>query len=235
MRSKAWAAAATAQTDVSAVAPSRTIEPFAGDGPPHQGSLGAGLALRHLLRMIAYDPTARVSQHTLARLRPFVDGARLELQRRHDSDGPSDAYLRGAAELMDGAVAGLCHVARFCADGIADSMVAAFAAVAVGRPERREPSALGALDLLFLVSENAAARERADRMVAFVLTGLSELGFSVNHASCTLAEVALLADAVPALATNLRDLRFVWGCYSLYADLADHRPKSASRSSGSLS
>lgn len=151
--------------------------------------------------------------------------SKLELQRRHDSGGTIEEYVRGLAQLTDGAVAGLCHVARFCADGTADSVVAPFAAVAVGGLGCREPSAASAVGLLFILPDNPAARERAERMVAFVLTGLSDLGFSIDHASCALSGAALLAEAVPSLAASLRDRRFIWGCYGLCANLAGHLPK----------
>ncbi len=229
MRLKAWAAAETKQIAVPDAASSRDIETIAGDEFNQDGP-GGGLALRHLLRMIAYDPAATRARQTLGRLRPFVDGARLELQRRHEAGGTIGEHAQGLAQLMDGAVAGLCHVARFCVDGVADSVVAPFAAVAVGGHERREPSTASALDLLFLLPENPAARERADRMVGFVLTGLSELGFRTNHASCTPAGAELLAQAVPSLTARLRDVRFVWGCYSLYTALADELPKPANGS-----
>ena len=55
-------------------------------------------------------------------------------------------------------------------------------------------------------------------MVAFVLTGLSDLGFNVNHASCMPAGAALLAEALPSLNARFRDTRFIWGSESLYAD-----------------
>src|SRR5262249_6247338 len=89
-----------------------TIEASA-ENETSQAAPNAGVALRHLLRMIAYDAATRTPHEVVARLRPFVDGARLELQRRHDSDGRSDEYARGAAQSLGGAVSGLCHVARF--------------------------------------------------------------------------------------------------------------------------
>jgi hypothetical protein len=221
MRLNVWRTAETKQSAVSAMAPAREIV----DGAPDLQDPSAGLALRHLLRMIAYDPRVGTHQHALARLRPFVDGARLESRRRHEADGRSDDHVRRTAQLLDGAVSGLCHVARFCADGAADSVVAPFAAVAVSLPGPGGPSSSAALDLLFVVPENVAVRERADRMVAFVLAGLSELGFSVTHASVTPASAALLTEAVPSFAGSLHNLRFVWGWYGLYADLAGRFPK----------
>jgi hypothetical protein len=224
MRLNSWTAAATKQNAAPGGAPSRDIEPIAG-GELDEGRPSIGLALRHLLRMTAYDPmAARAPGDTLARLRPFVDGARIELQSRRESGGTVEDHARGLAQLADGAVAGLCHVARFSADGAADSIVAPFTAVAVGGRGGREANATPTLDLLFLLPENAATRERAERMVAFVLSGLADLGFRINHASCTLPGAALLAEALPALTASLRDIRFVWGCYGLYADLANHLP-----------
>jgi hypothetical protein len=201
----------------------RDAAAFAG-GDLAQRGRNAGLALRHLLRMLAYDPAAaRAPRQTLARLRPFVDGARRELDSRHKAGGTVEEYRLGLTLLTDGAVTGLCHVARFCADAPADSVVPPFAAIAGGALGRREP-APPAVDLLFLLPEDSEARERAARMVAFVLTGLLELGFPVNHVTCSPAAAVLLAEAVPFLMASIRESRFLWGRYGLYADLVKRLP-----------
>jgi len=230
MKLKVWTAAETKQLVASATAPSRQFEAIAETKLDRDGPSG-GLALRHLLRMFAYDPmVVRAPRQAFARLRPFVDGARLSLRRRHESGGTIDEYIGGLALLMDGAVAGLCHVARFCADGAAHSIVAPFAAVAVGGLKHQEPPGTSTLDLLFLLPENPMAQERSGRMVAFVLTGLSDLGFSIKHASCTLFGAALLTETLPSFSASLCNVRFVWGCDSLYAGLVNRRPKPATGS-----
>ena len=205
---------------VLAVAPLPEIE------VPDQDAPNGGLGLRHLLRMIAYDPKAiRAPREALARLRPFVIGARLKSRARHETGGTADEYARDLAQLMDGAVSGLCHIARFCADHSANSIVPPFAVVGLGEADHGELSRDPALDLLFLLPEDSGARERSGRMVAFVLTGLSDLGFNVNHASCMPAAAALLAAALPSLGARLRSARFVWGCHSLHADCGRRLPE----------
>jgi hypothetical protein len=230
MKLKTSAAAETRLNFAPVVAPSRQIETTAGNALDQDDPSG-GLALRHLLRMMAYDPTAaRAPRQTFARLRPFVDGARRKLRRRHESGGTIDEYVGGLAQLRDGAVAGLCHVARFCADGTAHSIVPPFAAVAVGGLKHQEPSGTSLIDLLFLLPENPAVQERSGRMMDFVLTGLSDLGFGIKHASCTLPEAALLTETLPSFSASLRNARFVWGRDSLYAGLVNLRPKPATES-----
>ena len=197
MRLKLWAAAESSRFAVSPEPPSPAAE-VTGNWEFQQDNPSGGLALHHLLRMIAYDPTAtRAPRETVARLRPFVFGARLNLRRCHEAGGTVDKYAQGLAKLMDGAVSGLCHVARFCADDSATSIVPSFAVVGVGSVHQIEPTGSSTLDLLFLMPEDASARERSGRMIAFVLTGLADLGFNVNHASCMPAGAALLAEALP--------------------------------------
>lgn len=227
MKLKLWAAAENSRTAVSAEPPPPAVE-ATGNWEIQQDNPSGGLALHHLLRMIAYDPTAtRAPRETIARLRPFVVGARLNLRRRHEAGGTVDEYTQGLAKLMDGAVSGLCHIARFRADDSATSIVPSFAVVGVGSVPRVEPTGSSALDLLFLLPEDASARERSGRMIAFVLTGLADLGLNVNHASCMPAGAALLAEALPSLNGRFRNSRFVWGCYSLYADLVRRLPHPA--------
>jgi len=227
MRWKQWPLARADRNVVSMKAPEHDIEIIPGESIVQEMPC-AGLALRHLLRMIAYNPAAAgTTTEVIARLRPFVDGGRLALHKRYESGGSSAEYERDLALLDDGALAGLCHVARFCADDDADSIIAPFAALVLGRPEPRDPNTASELDLLFVLPESAAAQRRADRMIAFVLSGLAALGFMTRHAVCTLTGAALLAEAMPSLAGKLRDVRFVWGCYGLYASLPDTLPISA--------
>ena len=189
-----------------------------------QDSRGTGKFLRRLLRMIVTEPTEmRAPRQAIRQLRPFADRARLALQAISQA-GIED--MRGHARLVDGAVAGLCHVARFCADDFGDSMVPLFAAAGV---ELRGASQSDAtvLALLFVVPENAAARQHADRMIAFVVSGLCDLGFALKHASCTPHSAPALVDLFPDPALTLSDIHFVWGCFSLYADFARRLPAAA--------
>jgi hypothetical protein len=194
-----------------------------------QSALRAAKTLRRLLRMIVTEPAdVRAPHHAIRRLRPFVDSARLGLQSRPESIGRSGDCAREQVHLVDGAVAGLCHIARFHADHRPDSIIPPFAAAGL-RPRTRHRSECSGLELSFVVPEDVAARERADRMIAFVLIGISDLGFAMSHASCTPSRAASLAQLLTGRALTSRDIHFVWGCFSLYDDLFRSLPAADSQ------
>jgi hypothetical protein len=187
-------------------------------------TLRVGKFLRHLLRMIVAEPEqARAPQQAVQRLRPFVDRARLELQTAGDSEKIEQELARGRAQLLEGAVAGLCHVARFCAGASSDSIIPPFAVAGVDI-RTRHPSESSVLDLIFVVPENARAQKDADRMIAFVLTGLADLGFTVSYASCTPGNTAGLGGFLPGFTLVAGHVRFVWGSFSLYERLTQRLP-----------
>lgn len=197
-------------------------------GPLDQSSLPVAKSLCHLLRLIVSAPAeARAPLQAVQRLRPVVDRRRLELQTILESSGAIKEYERGQEQLLHSAVAGLCHIARFCIDDSPDSTVPSFAAAAINQRSRRQLAPLVPA-VLFVVSESALARQRAYRMVTFVLIGLSDLGFAVHCGSCTPSSAASLGDTFPGTTVTMRDLRLVWGCFSLYDDLVHRLPGSAS-------
>jgi hypothetical protein len=197
-------------------------------GPLDQSGLPVAKSLCHLLRLIVSAPVeARAPLQAVQRLRPVVDRRRLELQTILESSGAIKEYERGQEQLLHSAVAGLCHIARFCIDDSPDSTVPSFAAAAINQRSRRQLAPLVPA-VLFVVSESALARQRAYRMVTFVLIGLSDLGFAVHCGSCTPSSAASLGDTFPGTPVTMRDLRLVWGCFSLYDDLVRRLPGSAS-------
>lgn len=223
MNLKELTAAATGRLAVSAVSAANDFE-LTDAGVLDQESLRVGKFLRHLLRMIVAEPDqARSPREAIQRLRPFVDRAQLQLQGVAETESASRAIAQARVHLMEGAVAGLCHVARFCADVPLDSIVPPFAVAGVDI-RIRHPAESSALDLLFIVSENSRAQEHADQMIAFVVIGLSDLGFNVNYASCTPSNAASLARFLPGLFLTAKDIRFVWGSFSLYEGLTHRLP-----------
>ena len=91
-------------------------------GPLDQSGLPVAKSLCHLLRLIVSAPAeARAPLQAVQRLRPVVDRRRLELQTILESSGAIKEYERGQEQLLHSAVAGLCHIARFCIDDSPDS------------------------------------------------------------------------------------------------------------------
>src|SRR5262245_58676392 len=97
---------------------SQDVEPGEEESFDRPGG-GADQALRHLLLMIGNDPSAaRAPQQMLARLRPFVDGARIDLQSLL-----GDEHVGDMTRLLHGAVSGLCDIARFSTECVAERVI----------------------------------------------------------------------------------------------------------------
>jgi hypothetical protein len=65
-------------------------------------------------------------------------------------------------------------------------------------------------------------------MVTFVLTGLADLGFAVHCVPCAPSSAASLADTLPGAPLTTRNVRYLWGRFSLYDDLCRSLPNPAS-------
>ena len=87
--------------------------------------------LRHTLRAMASEPTARGDPANVsARIRPMVEAAQRELEEQLRRGAPHDAVAALHSRLVDHAIVGLFHLARFWA-GIRTA-VAPLTVVAVG-------------------------------------------------------------------------------------------------------
>jgi hypothetical protein len=90
----------------------------------------------------------------MAEVRSLVDTQRSKLSERLVA-GAIDEYRAASIHLADGAVVGLCHLARICVGRGANTIVAPFAAVAVGSYGLRQLDSK--LELLFLLSDDPGA------------------------------------------------------------------------------
>jgi hypothetical protein len=220
---KELTSAATSRLAVPAISAASDFE-LTDAGMLDQESLRVGKFLRHLLRMIVVEPDgARAPREAIQRLRPFVDRARAGLQDAGETESAARKLARARAQLLEGAMAGLCHVARFCAGAPTDSIVPPFAVAGVDI-QMRHPSESSPLDVLFIVSENSQAQEQADRMISFVLIGLSDLGFSANYATCMPSDAVRLSRLVPGFTLTADKLHYEWGSFSLYERLTGRLP-----------
>lgn len=209
---------ATARIGFSIAGAAQTADAFDGNrtGQPCARSR---VALRHVLRALASElATAGIADRRLTHLRPLVDAEHARLLEQLDAGGAIEDYMRGRARLADNLVVGLFHLARVCVGADTSTMVPPLAALAVGDYGRCRLARRSTLGLLFLHSNDGEARSRAERMVAFVVAALLELGFQVEHALLTPNDSALCVAS--SLAANLRDMRFLWGCYGVHAQLA---------------
>ena len=183
-------------------------------------------AIRHALRALASETGPQAGLRRVKLVRPLVAQAHEVLRERFEAGGSIEDYLRGRARLADSTVAGLLHVASISTEIRGDSMIAPFAAVAVGGYGRCELAPGSDLDLLFLLPESsrpdAAAATAA--CVTAVVAGLWDLGFVVDHAARSSRQCLDLAHSEPAVLASLLDRRFLWGGFGLFgaldADLA---------------
>jgi hypothetical protein len=198
-----------------------TREPFAipADAMPTSAQRRGGrVSLRHVLRALACHPDVRRSPRAwIASLRPTLEGERERL-RRLGVRSPAD-HRQEWSRIVDGAVAGLCHLARVCADAPAPSMIAPFAVFAVGTYGKQQCDIEPVPELLFLLAPDWEGRGRAERMIPFVLTGLGELGLAMHYVVQT-PPVCARAIATQAHGRErLATLRHLWGRNDLYARL----------------
>jgi UTP:GlnB (protein PII) uridylyltransferase len=192
--------------------------------PPDIVAIGvrAGIPLRHALRALACHPDVRRSpREWISSLRPTLDAERERLGRRFRTGGLPADHQRDWSRAIDGAVLGVCHLARVCADAPAPSVVAPLAVLAVGDYGKRQCDVEAVPELLFLLAPDGESRRRAERMIPFILTGLGELGLAMHYAIQT---PAICAGAVATLAhgrERLATMRHLWGRNDLRAQLDD--------------
>jgi hypothetical protein len=184
--------------------------------------IDAGTApLRYALRALASEPDFLAAPHqVIARLRPRVDAEKRRLAQGRDMPGSPDERLRNWAQLADGAISGLTHLARVSVDADARSVVAPFAVMAVGQYGARRCEPEGTLELQYLLPDDQGSRERSDRIVAFIQIGLAEFGLQHRDAKSTVVECARAAHGDPAVAARFATVRFLGGQYALYAAFA---------------
>src|SRR5262245_44618586 len=97
-----------------------------------------GVAVRHILRALATDPTARAAP--VAGLPPVaraIDGERAALSATFAAGGRVAPLLEDHARLVDGAIVGMAQFARSATCDDARSMIAPFALAALGEHARR--------------------------------------------------------------------------------------------------
>jgi [protein-PII] uridylyltransferase len=179
-------------------------------------------AVRHSLRALASEAVPQSGPRWVKLLRPLVAQTHEVLRENLETGGSVDEYLHGRARLADSAVVGLLHLAANANGVRGDSMVAPFAAVAVGGYGRCELAPGSDLDLLFLLPDGSATRRDAGAMAAcidMVVAGLWDLGFVLDHAARSPRECVALAHGLPSVLGGLLDRRFLWGGFGLFAAL----------------
>ena len=154
-----------------------------------------GAAVRQVLRAIASGRPAGLQRgQPLSRVRALLNREHAALRARFEQGGSVEALMRGRTRLADGTVLGLLHLARAATAGGELTMIAPVTVLAVGGYGRRELAPASDLDLLFLIADGPERRAAAERLIGFMLTGLWDLGFTVGHATRTLAECRALAE-----------------------------------------
>jgi hypothetical protein len=207
-------------------------EPF---GRPICGTLTAAVgdaasdrvptaAIRHALRALASETGPLAGLRGVKLVRPLVAQAHEVLRKRLEAGGSVEAYLRGRARLADSAVVGLLHIASVSTRMRGNNMVVPLAAVAVGRYGRSELAPGSDLDLLFILPENGQSRAGAvagatETCIKAVVAGLWDLGFVLDHTARSSRECLALARDEPSVLASLRDRRFLWGGFGLFAAL----------------
>jgi [protein-PII] uridylyltransferase len=189
---------------------------------------GPRASLRHVLQAPAGEaPRSCDRRGWLPRIRGLIAASRAELCREFERDGDAERFMRGWTHVADDVVIGALKLARGCAGGPADGMVAPLAAVAVGGFGRGELAPASDLDLLFLLPGEPDEEARRERMIAYALAVLWDLGFEVGHAARTPRACLDLARDDASVATTLLDARPLWGRFSLYAVLASESRRCA--------
>jgi [protein-PII] uridylyltransferase len=167
---------------------------------------GPRASLRHVLQALAGEaPRSCHRRGWLPRVRGLIAASRAELCREFERDGDAERFMRGWTHVADDVVIGALKLARGCAGGPADGMVAPLAAVAVGGFGRGELAPASDLDLLFLLPGEPDEEARRERMIAYALAVLWDLGFEVGHAARTPRACLDLARDDASVATTLLD------------------------------
>ena len=157
---------------VAARGPGEEIE----STPVAVGPMGG---LRHTLRAMASEAAARRDPATvIARIRPMVEASQRELEEQLRRGAPRDAVAALHSRLIDHAVVGLFHLARFWA-GIR-TPVAPLTAVAVGGYGESLVLPAASPEFLLLVPEGGRERGEAERMATHLVEALRNIGFAAD-------------------------------------------------------
>jgi hypothetical protein len=123
------------------------------------------------------------------------------------------------SRIVDGAVLGVCHMARVSADVSPPSVIAPFAVLAVGDYGKQQCDVEAVPELLFLLAPDRESRGWAERMIPFVLTGLGELGLAMHYVVQTPATCAGVIATLAHGRERLATMRHLWGRNDLRARL----------------
>jgi UTP:GlnB (protein PII) uridylyltransferase len=190
------------------LAPVRTLRPAAG-----------GATVRDVLHVIASSrPDAAMLELELRRVRALLDRQRTMLRQRLADGAPVDEIAQAEARLLDGTVIGLCHLGRLLAPRPA-GMVPPLAVIARGDYGRRELPPGASADLLFLVGDDPVRRKHGCDVAQFVARALTDLGWQASVTKRTVRGCLAETQLDPAIASELRAARLVWGAQGLLADL----------------
>ena len=174
--------------------------------------------LRHTLRAMASEPTARGDPAiVIARIRPVVEAAQRELEEQLRRGAPHDAVAALHSRLVDHAVVGLFHLARFWA-GIRTS-VAPLTVVAVGAYGESLLPPGAAPEVVLLVPERGRERGEAERMATHLVDALRSIGLAPVHSSSTSGECLVFARYQPQVLASLSGSRHLAGAFGAWARL----------------
>jgi hypothetical protein len=226
------AQAATKQPDIAVLAaqadrPLGRAEPvpppsaaFADATPITTQPWGGRVSVRHALRALACHPDVRrAPREWISLLRPALDAERERLGHGEQEARSRADRRREWSRIVDGAVLGVCHMARVSADVSPPSVIAPFAVLAVGDYGKQQCDVEAVPELLFLLAPDRESRGRAERMIPFVLTGLGELGLAMHYVVQTPATCAGVIATLAHGRERLATMRHLWGRNDLRARL----------------
>jgi UTP:GlnB (protein PII) uridylyltransferase len=194
----------------------------------HHAARGRG-AVSDVLRALAGSrPDSAALTSKLGEVRRLIDRRRDALRRRLVDGAPLDEIAHARARLLDGMLIGLCHLGWLRELRPAE-VVPPLAVIARGDYGRNQLAPWASADLLFLVPGDPVRLEQGLAVSRFVARELPALGWQASVARRTMR--GCLAETLldPAIASNLRAARLVWGCPDLFADLRKALAETARR------
>lgn len=182
--------------------------------PARQAS---SIPLRALFRAEAGSIARSSKPHEeFRRLRSVIECAHMDAAAALASGGPVEDYERARAQLADGVLSGVLHVARCKAFEHSHGSALPLAAVAIGGYGRRQLAPASDLDVLFLLPERSGDRAYAEAMLTFAIPAIWDLGLKLDHFTLSLAEYRDLRNNDLKIRSSHLDARLVWGCPALY-------------------
>jgi UTP:GlnB (protein PII) uridylyltransferase len=178
-----------------------------------------GGAVRDVLRAIASSrPEPAALARKLGEVRTLLDRRRDALRRRLVDGEPLDEIAPARARLLDGTLVGLCDLGSLRELRPA-GVVPPLAAIARGDYGRRQLAPWASAALLFLMPGDPVRLEQGLAIARFVARELTSLGWQASVTKRTVR--GCLAETLldPAIASDLRAARLVWGCPDLFAGL----------------